>query len=135
MRVLGLEPKTYGLKGHNTAHNYLSPLFLYAFFYVNNALHNYSRLSAECQQKQSRDNNDVQVTYEIADIESHTNRETSSTQPQEKYRRKLRFQRDVWLCKPLVTVSEVLALTKLTIEITPIRQCYTSVLERKTGFW
>jgi integrase len=34
MRVLGLEPKTYGLKGHITAHKYLSSQYLYAFFYV-----------------------------------------------------------------------------------------------------
>jgi len=79
MRVLGLKPKTYGLKGRSTTHKCLSLLVLYSFFYVIEALHNYSTLGADCQQRQNRDKNDVYVTYEVEGKERQAIRQTQSS--------------------------------------------------------
>ncbi len=59
MRVLGLEPKTYGLKGHNTAHKYLSFLYLYAFFYVKK---HYATI-ADSVQTVNRNRTKLRMTY------------------------------------------------------------------------
>jgi len=67
MRVLGLEPKTYGLKGRKPTHNYLSLLALYTLLYVKYWLHSGCGLVTDCQLRQNRDKNDVLMTYGISD--------------------------------------------------------------------
>jgi len=50
MRVLGLEPKTYGLKGRKPPHKCLCVSYVHARFYVKNTLQNDSKFVADSPQ-------------------------------------------------------------------------------------
>ena len=134
MRVLGLEPRTYGLKGLGTAHNYLFPLCLHAFYYIKKHYLTIADSLLKVNRRHCREKTDVWVTYELAGTKQHPNREIPFADPSEECRRKLGFQKDVWLCKPLVTAPKKPISKELMNETALIRHYDTSVWERKQGF-
>jgi len=62
MRALGLEPRTYGLKGRKDSHKYLPYLFLHAFFGVKNQIYSHSILIVNWQSTKNPAETDARMT-------------------------------------------------------------------------